>query len=192
LAVRVSDQHAEQVALHCTAGAGRGAGDRPAEFICGHWPHRDLGILRSRDQTLVLGAVGVEICAHPEHRPASRTHRRSGDQQVDERCSFVAICAQSSCMNAKRFHDPDPMAAMSAFDLVSPTVTSGEIATAVADVACKRDTRLVIVWQDVESAIQRAAIGSHHTDLRDIAERNNYLRERFAETINTGDTRFYS
>jgi hypothetical protein len=91
----------------------------------------------------------------------------------------------SSCMGTKGYRYPDPMAAMSTFDLVSPTVSKVEIATATADVACKLDGKLVMTWQEVESKIQRSAIDEHRHELQQIAERNEQFRDRIAETIST-------
>lgn len=75
--------------------------------------------------------------------------------------------AWSACMRAKGYAYKDPNAATNDPQwAASADPTGAEIATAQADVACKRRTNLVGVWFSVESGYQRAAIALNVDALR--------------------------
>ncbi len=77
------------------------------------------------------------------------------------------FAAWSACMRAGGYHYKDPNAATNDPRWSSSAEpTAAEIATARADVACKRRTDLVGVWFSVESAYQAAAIELNAGSLR--------------------------
>jgi hypothetical protein len=78
--------------------------------------------------------------------------------QSDARVLKV-FAAWSSCMRTRGYDYQDPNAAVDDPRWsASREPTRAEVATAQADVACKRRTNLVGVWSSVESAYQGAAI----------------------------------
>ncbi|MEV6006084.1 hypothetical protein AB0M29_04695 [Streptomyces sp. NPDC051976] len=86
--------------------------------------------------------------------------------QSDARVLTV-FAAWSACMRTGGYHYKDPNAATNDPRWsASPDPTATEIATATADVACKRRTNLVGVWSSVESGYQGAAIKLNAEALR--------------------------
>lgn len=78
-----------------------------------------------------------------------------------------AFAAWSACMRASGYDYKDPDAATNDRRwAASAEPTGAEIATAQADVACKRRTNLVGIWSSVEAAYQRAAIELNAGSLR--------------------------
>ncbi|HEY3483105.1 MAG TPA: hypothetical protein VGL02_29870, partial [Streptomyces sp.] len=78
-----------------------------------------------------------------------------------------AFAAWSACMRTSGYVYKDPNAATDDPRwAASADPTAAEIATARADVACKRRTDLVGVWSSVESAYQGAAIHLNATALQ--------------------------
>ncbi|MFD7663817.1 hypothetical protein [Streptomyces sp. NPDC059788] len=82
-----------------------------------------------------------------------------------------AFARRSACMRAKGFSYQDPMAADNdpAWNAGAKTPSRAEVATARADVACKRRTSLVGAWWKAKAAYQERAIG-------DRAERFDRIR----------------
>jgi hypothetical protein len=88
--------------------------------------------------------------------------RSQSDARVRE-----AFASWSACMRAGGYDYKDPDAATNDRRwAASAEPTSAEIATAQADVACKRRTNLIGIWSSVESAYQRAAIELNAGSLR--------------------------
>ncbi|SEN17691.1 hypothetical protein [Actinacidiphila rubida] len=78
-----------------------------------------------------------------------------------------AFAAWSSCMRTRGYHYKDPDAADNDPRWAASAQPSGaEIATAQADVACKRRSDVVGVWSSVESGYQGAAIKADAESLR--------------------------
>ncbi|MEV5958224.1 hypothetical protein AB0M11_31450 [Streptomyces sp. NPDC051987] len=78
-----------------------------------------------------------------------------------------AFASWSACMRAGGYDYKDPNAATNDRRwAASAEPTRAEVATAQADVACKRRTNLVGIWSSVESAYQRAAIELNAGPLR--------------------------
>lgn len=69
-----------------------------------------------------------------------------------------AFADWSVCMAARGYHYADPVAVNNAADWQSATPSARELATATADVACKRQTHVVTAWNAADSALQTAAI----------------------------------
>ncbi|MFH8407085.1 hypothetical protein ACH4FX_20155 [Streptomyces sp. NPDC018019] len=89
-----------------------------------------------------------------------------------------AFARWSSCMRAKGFSYADPMAANNdpAWNADAKTPTRAEIATARADVTCKRRTSLVSVWWKADIAYQKRAIKERAGQFGKIrAARTRYL-----------------
>ncbi|MFG1943889.1 hypothetical protein [Nonomuraea sp. NPDC048826] len=119
---------------------------------------------------------GCEAEAHDRlvPAPAGEAMRRvtdlkgwSWERSLTDSRTVAVFAAWSSCM-ARLGHDyPTPRAANNdvAFRTVEPTAQ--EIATAVADVRCKRQTDVVRTWAAVEAAYQKQAIAEHRQELRE-------------------------
>ncbi|MFI0895037.1 hypothetical protein [Streptomyces sp. NPDC020983] len=69
-----------------------------------------------------------------------------------------AFADWSACMAARGYRYADPVAVDNAADWQSAEPSARELATATADVACKRRAHVVTVWNAADSALQRAAI----------------------------------
>jgi hypothetical protein len=98
---------------------------------------------------------------HLAHRLSMRTHLLS---RQDSRVRAV-FGSWSACMRAAGLDYPDPMAANNdpAFSTDEPT--EQEIATAVADVRCKRAVGVIPVWAAVEAAYQKLVLDQHRDEL---------------------------
>jgi hypothetical protein len=85
----------------------------------------------------------------------------------DSRVAHV-FATWSACMKKRGYDFGDPFAAVRAQQLQPAQVIKEEIATAVADVDCKRQTNLAGVMLAVETAYQQRMIGEHTTELADL------------------------
>lgn len=80
----------------------------------------------------------------------------------------------SDCMRAKGFRYTDPLAPPADRRFAGPgEPAAAEIATATADVECKRRTNLVGVWFTAESAIQDGLVAGNRAELRRIRQTND-------------------
>ncbi|MDT0489591.1 hypothetical protein RM717_03615 [Streptomyces griseus] len=72
----------------------------------------------------------------------------------------AAVDKWSLCMKGKGFDRNHPIEDLGAFGIQvsSPTASDEEIAQAVADVECKKSTRLIDIWSTQESGLQEKAI----------------------------------
>ncbi|WP_219551202.1 hypothetical protein [Nonomuraea harbinensis] len=140
----------------------------------------DPGYLAAANGTGRPGAAvppgGCEAEAHDRliPVPAAEAMRRVTDLKgwswerslSDSRVTGV-FAAWSSCM-ARLGHDyPTPRAANNDVAFRTDRPTPREIATAVADVRCKRRTDVVRTWAAVEAAYQQQAIARHLDELRE-------------------------
>lgn len=94
-----------------------------------------------------------------------------------------ALNRWSSCMKAKGYGHATPRDAESAFDLDGAAVTAEEVATAVADVSCKQEVRLVNTWYDVESYYQSVEIAEHARALDVARTAHDECMRRAADVI---------
>lgn len=69
----------------------------------------------------------------------------------------------ADCMHDKGYAVKDPLTVVDQFDLTTRFPTPAEVATATADVECKRESNLVRVWYTVEVATQSSLI-RHNID----------------------------
>ncbi|MFI1865713.1 hypothetical protein [Streptomyces jumonjinensis] len=89
-------------------------------------------------------------------------------QQSQKDADVVKSIAQwSSCMKRKGFERNHPLEDLGklGISLSSPKAGKKEIAVAVADVECKKETGLVKVWNTEERGIQAKAISEHKSKL---------------------------
>lgn len=117
---------------------------------------------------------GLSRPARPIDAAAQSKQRAFGDSRVEE-----AKAAWSDCM-ADRGYDYSSIWEPSNRDWPDP-VTDEEIATAVADVECKRETNLVGIWYAVDAAHQRAFIENNAERLAEL--------ETWLETVHENATR---
>ncbi|MEO3874359.1 hypothetical protein ABGB18_36670 [Nonomuraea sp. B12E4] len=90
----------------------------------------------------------------------------SWDRSQHDSRVVAAFTAWSSCMAALGYDYPTPRAANNDVAFKTGEPTPREIATAVADVRCKRRTKVVETWAAVEAAYQNQAIAEHRADLQ--------------------------
>ncbi|MFI0718259.1 hypothetical protein [Streptomyces sp. NPDC021224] len=69
-----------------------------------------------------------------------------------------AFADWSACMAARGHHYPDPVAVDNAADWQSASPSARELATATADVTCKRQAHVVGIWNTADTALQKAAV----------------------------------
>jgi len=69
-----------------------------------------------------------------------------------------AFGAWSACMQTKGYHYATPFDPMNDRQFATATPSAREIATAVADVACKKQHNVIGVWYSVDAAYQNVAI----------------------------------
>jgi hypothetical protein len=91
------------------------------------------------------GAVG-------EAEPVRRIDTASVLRAMEDPRVRSAFDQWSACMEKRGHAYDDPWQAINDKAFRGPGVTPREIATAVADVACKRETNLVGVWYAVDAA----------------------------------------
>jgi hypothetical protein len=93
--VRAGHELGEQGALDRVSGPHGRFGDGPAQFVQGHRPDHDLGVVERRHQLRVTGTVGVEVGPHAQHHPAPAALLTCGGEQgVDEPGAFVGLSAE--------------------------------------------------------------------------------------------------
>ncbi|GIH17235.1 hypothetical protein [Rugosimonospora africana] len=113
------------------------------------------GCVGAADHTLTgTGRAG-------EADPVSKLDADSYQHSLRDPRVLAAFDAWSHCMTGRGYHLPGPLHASDAFGLDTHTVTPAEIATAQADVACKRQTRLTDIWFESEVAYQKTQIRQH-------------------------------
>jgi hypothetical protein len=82
-----------------------------------------------------------------------------------------AVRAWSTCMKRGGFDYRDPSSSAGDTDWAKTTRPySRELATAAADVGCKKETRLVTIWAKADTRIQQAVIRDHAGDFHQFAE----------------------
>ena len=89
--------------------------------------------------------------------------------QQDSR--VVAVFASwSACMKRQGYWYRTPLHANDDPAWSGAAVTQRELATAVADVRCKQETRVIAVWAAIERAYQQRAIAERSGELRGVKE----------------------
>ncbi|MFI9379880.1 hypothetical protein [Kutzneria sp. NPDC052558] len=97
---------------------------------------------------------------------------------------LAAVTKQwSSCMQAKGYRESNLVDAGEGFDLDTGVVKPEEIATASADVACKRTAGVIDTWRAVEQAYQDAEIAKHARELADVKAAHDDCMKRVAEVV---------
>ncbi|GAA2750398.1 hypothetical protein [Kitasatospora cinereorecta] len=80
----------------------------------------------------------------------------------------AAVARWSACMAERGHPYPDPLAAASDRRWNTAAPSDGELATARADLDCKRRTGLVPLWLGVEQELQNAEIEQHRAELETV------------------------
>jgi hypothetical protein len=89
----------------------------------------------------------------------------------------AAVSRWSACMLRSGYHYPDPAHANDDPVFATEVASETEIATAVADVRCKRESNVIELMAATESAYQQRAIAAHQTELQAVREAlDNELR----------------
>jgi hypothetical protein len=109
---------------------------------------------------LTLGGSAVAV-QRVEELSAWSWDRAKRDQRV-----VAVFAAWSACMDESGYHYRTPMAANDDPAFRTGTPTAREIATATADVRCKRRVNLIGTWAAVEAAYQRQAIAQRRAELQ--------------------------
>ncbi|WP_285587644.1 hypothetical protein [Herbidospora sp. NBRC 101105] len=92
---------------------------------------------------------------------------RSWEQSVRDSRVAAVFAAWSSCMAGFGHHYPNPRAANNDTAFQTEEPTPREITTAVSDVRCKRQTKVVDTWALVEAAYQKRAIFENRAELEE-------------------------
>ena len=192
----VSDPALAAVAGYRLSAAGNGA--RPSTSISGQDDTNRLAVLTGDGQRLVNGQqVPVGGCSGEAKRtlagglpvPADQAlaQRLSNDSFVEsqrEPAVTAVFAAWSSCMLARGYRYPTPQRA-AADARFGGELTTAEIDTATADIACKRQTNLVGVWFDTEARLQRPKLTANRAALEPI-RRYNEAQLRVARSLGFG------
>ena len=107
----------------------------------------------------------------------------SYDHALQDPTLADALEQWSSCMKTKGYDFSSPLVTSSTFDIDERTVTQKEIETAMADVDCKQQTRLVDTWRDIEGIYQKNKISENGRQLDEIKEERDLCMERVTEII---------
>ncbi|MCM0676613.1 hypothetical protein NCC78_18250 [Micromonospora phytophila] len=112
-----------------------------------------------------------------ESAVVSRISAESFQRSLNDPAVTAAIGRWSACMKAQGHSYPSPLEVAATFDLENPTVAAKEVATARADVACKRQVDLVTVWTRFEETYQKSQIEKHAQELQRLkADRAEQLK----------------
>lgn len=137
------------------------------------WIARREEGLTPKERTAAYGRDGTSGCEQEAARELLRNVPKVDFGRLDrisadtyERAKrhpdvVKAFARWSACMRAEGFRYPDPMAANNDPRWTGDSPSQAEIATARADVACKRRTSLVRVWWRTEADYQERQIQRH-------------------------------
>ncbi|WP_329024347.1 hypothetical protein [Streptomyces sp. NBC_00690] len=116
---------------------------------------------RSNGKVIPKGGCSGEamrkITTDTPHDLASEINKESQAKSLSDPEVVAVFAAWSSCMKGNGYSYTSPTGISEAVTNPGPERT--EIATAVADVECKKKTNLISVWHGVESRIQNQMIG---------------------------------
>ncbi|MFE9426459.1 hypothetical protein ACFYNO_26255 [Kitasatospora sp. NPDC006697] len=96
---------------------------------------------------------------------AGQINSMSYDQATVDPRVTAAFATWSGCMKAKGYAYATPVDAYNDPHWKSPTPGPAEIATALADIACKQQTDLIGTWSTVDAAYQQHQITLHQAQL---------------------------
>ncbi|MFB7179716.1 hypothetical protein ACFCYI_18685 [Streptomyces sp. NPDC056257] len=154
----------------------------------------DLGLNRPSDEAwqVITGGVGTyngrevpsggcvaeagrALRGDAEPPAAAQTAQEISAGAFDESRSVPevrnVVADWSACMKAKGFTYASPLDAVDDFT-GRPGATPQEVSTAVADVACKEETKLVDTWLSAEAGIQQTKLAAHGDALAVLEERH--------------------
>ncbi|NEB02480.1 hypothetical protein [Streptomyces sp. SID13726] len=124
------------------------------------------------DDSAVRACVSQVDGVAPASPVVDLVQQISGDafRGADQATNVVAVFNQwASCMKAKGYTYAKPMDANDDPAFADPyTISSTEIATATADVACRDKYQVEKVWFDAEAKLQQTAIAQHQDELDDV------------------------
>jgi hypothetical protein len=133
----------------------------------GHGPERSPAPVRHRGKPVPEGGCMGEARralvrdgAVGEAEAVRRIDTASVLRAMEDPRVRSAFDRWSACMEKRGHAYDDPWQAINDKAFRGPGVTPREIATAVADVACKRETNLVGVWYAVDAAYQRRMLAA--------------------------------
>ncbi|MEV4315621.1 hypothetical protein [Actinocrispum sp. NPDC049592] len=112
--------------------------------------------------------------AHVDRDLAQRLSAESFRQSRDQPQVRAAIAGWSQCMARRGYRYPDPFAPVAdpRFRPGVPPPSATEIATAVADVDCKRQSDLVGIWFAAERSYQQLSVADHRAELDRLRQAN--------------------
>jgi hypothetical protein len=113
------------------------------------------------------------------HRLGNEAYTR---MQKDSRVAAATI-RWSECMQRAGYHYPDPARANNDPSFGSNETTPAEIATAIEDVKCKKETSLINIMAAVEVAYQRRVIERHQQQLRALQAETEAQIKKAADVI---------
>lgn len=135
------------------------------------------GCIGATDATLShTGSVG-------EAGPVSRLDGASYARSLHDGRVRAAFAAWSRCMAGSGYRITSPLHASDKFDLGTSTVSAAEIATARADVACKRHTHLTDIWFGCEMAYQKTQIRRHADEFHQAKLDHDAVMEAVTATL---------
>jgi hypothetical protein len=95
----------------------------------------------------------------------------------------TAFAAWTECMRGKGYNYPSPQEAGGDFTTSAKVVPPKELATAVADVACKQQTKLVDAWFGFEVKYQQDQLNQHAETLGHIKANRDVQLKRVADIL---------
>lgn len=140
----------------------------------------DGGCIGEARRTIERGAPAV---ADPQ-LGTELSHDSWLRSQQDSRVR-AAVGRWSACMKRAGFEYADPLKANDDPLFVSPEPSTKEIAVAVVDVGCKRESDVVKTWATVEAPYQKRAL-NRNAEALEIIRRNYDARERNAARLLAG------
>lgn len=95
----------------------------------------------------------------------------------------AGIVQWSACMRARGYTFTDPLAAVASADLNQAQPSKSEIATAMADVACKSQADLISTWNKAEAGYENAQIKKNAVTLNGYRSRFTAHLQQAAKTL---------
>jgi hypothetical protein len=153
------------------SGGGWNPSDREYEVVVGRPPGDGSEMRDASGASLPEGGCTGEAEQALGEPPAGaddvmRLANAAHDRAENDSRVVAAFAAWSACMERSGYSYRSPREPNN-FDWPEPA-EAGEIATANADVACKRETNLPGIWMAVEAAYQQLQIEEHAQELSKI------------------------
>ncbi|MGW2378354.1 hypothetical protein [Kitasatospora sp. NPDC001683] len=148
-------------------------------------PTDDMASLSQADRVTVHGCLADAQkqlsgdAAYGSSRIGEQINSRSYVKATADDRVTAAFAAWSGCMKTAGYGYASPIDAYNDPHWgASPTADQQEIATAQADITCKRQTNLIGIWYAVDAAYQQQQIQAHQAELdRDRAAEQRQLDE---------------